>query len=105
MSKARELRAKARSMNECPTPVQELMSKEELPEEEEEEPYVWEPENTLKHTLDSLDIFTSFKYEENGKTITMKKNEIKKSYINFDNWLLERTNEIILHEKEKDLLL
>lgn len=75
-----------------------ISTHEIMNEEDEDQPAVWEPSDTVADTLKTLKYFQDFRW--NGKK--SKKKEIRESYDNFDEWLNESVAEIIREEREKE---
>lgn len=76
--------------------IRETNNKEE---DEEEDPVIWEPdENSIENTIKSLSYFRNF--EINGEE--SDRSEIKESFKNFDQWLLDTISLIVSEERAKE---
>lgn len=87
-----------RSTHPPPPEPKKISTHEIMNEEDEDQPAVWEPSDTVADTLKTLKYFQDFRW--NGKK--SKKKEIRESYDNFDEWLNESVAEIIREEREKE---
>ena len=69
----------------------------------EEETFEWQPEGDTEQDIKSLSLFRDFYSDEAERKLKIR--EVRDSYTNFDNWLVEMIEGIIFEEKEKDMAM